>query len=131
MIQRFAAGSMVAAVVVALALLVVLSIPTLTVQRMSPLITLWCFAPAAWGLWALIAPKAWIPQRLPLWGAILGSIAGVLAAFVLNLPLRVFGQLLPVYLRGVGFLFLVVFYFLLWMLVRAAYRCLPSAPSTG
>jgi hypothetical protein len=128
MIQQFAAGSMVAAIFVALAALILLLIPTLTVQRMSPLITLWCFAPAAWGLWALIAPKAWVPQRLPLWGAILGLIAGMMAAFVLNLPLRVFGELIPVWLRGMGCLFIVAFYFLMWMLVRAAYRSLSSAP---
>jgi hypothetical protein len=52
----------------------------------------------------------------------LGLIAGALAAFVLNLPSRILGQTVPAALRGVGVGVIVVFYYVLWMLVRAVYR---------
>jgi hypothetical protein len=68
-----------------------------------------------------------MPKHLPLWGALLGLIAGSLAAFVLNLPSRFFGATVSLALRGVAVLFAVLFYYLLWMLVRAAYRSLASA----
>jgi hypothetical protein len=68
---------------------------------------------------------------LPLWGAILGLIAGVLAAFVLNLPFRVLGETVPVTLRGVGVVVIMVFYYLLWMLVRFAYRSLGTPTSAA
>lgn len=131
MIQRFAAGSMVAAVVVAAAVLIVLLIPSLSVQRMSPLITFWCFGPAVWGLWALIAPKPWVPERLPFWGAGLGLIAGLLAMFVVDLPSRILGEAAPSWRRAVAVLVLVVLYFLLWMVVRRVYRRLMSGQCAG
>ena len=131
MLQRFAAGSTIASVVIALAALVVLLTPTLSLQRVFPLTFVWCFVPLVWGLWALIVPKAWAPERLPLWGAILGLIAGLLAVFVLDLPSRIAGQPMPSLLRGVGVLIAGVLYYLLWMLVRVAYRSLAAPPSTG
>jgi len=72
----------------------------------------------------MIAPSSWLPQRLPLWGAILGLLAGFNAFVVLNLPLRVLGVTAPVILRGVGVVLIVVLYYLLWMLVRLAFRSL-------
>ena len=131
MLQRFAAGSSVASVVIALAALVVLLTPALSLQRVYPLPLVWCLLPLVWGLWALLVPKTWMPQRLPLWGAILGWIAGLLAVFVLDLPSRIVGQPVPSLLRGVGVLFAGVIYYLLWMLVRTAYRSLTNRPSAG
>jgi drug/metabolite transporter (DMT)-like permease len=90
---------------------------------------MWCFAPLVWGLWAMFTPPSWLPQRLPIWGAILGLIAGLLAFFGLNLPLRVFGLTVSVIVRGAGVLVIVVIYYLLWMLVRVAYRVL-GTPTT-
>ena len=130
MFQRFAAGSAIASMAIALAALVVLLIPILSFQSIYPLPVIWCMVPLVWGLWAMIAPKAWVPQRLPLWGAILGLIAGVFAAFVLNLPSQFAGQAVPGWLRGLGVLFGVVFYYLLWMLVRVAFRSLVAPPFT-
>lgn len=75
----------------------------------------------------MLTPSAWMPERLPLWGAILGLIAGSLAMFVLNLPSRILGETVPAALRGVAVLVMVLFYYLLWMLVRTAYRSLASA----
>ncbi|MBZ5566379.1 MAG: hypothetical protein LAN64_00865 [Acidobacteriia bacterium] len=94
-----------------------------------PLALLWCFAPLAWGTWAMLAPRGFVPHRLPIWGAILGLIAGVLAAFVLNMPSRILGQALPAALRGMGVVVIVVFYYLLWMLVRGVYRALGPTDS--
>lgn len=126
MFQRFVAASGIAAIAIALASLAVLIIPTVSLERTYPLMAIWCFVPVAWGIWGLITPPAWLPQRLPLWGAILGLIAGSLAAFALNLPSRIFGIMVPLGLRGVGVVVMAGFYYLLWMVVRVAYTSLAS-----
>jgi hypothetical protein len=127
MFQRFAAGTAIASVVIAVAALIVCFLPGLTFERIYPLTILWCVVPFAWGIWALLIPSAWMPRRLPLWGAILGLIAGSLAAFVLNLPSRFFGAAVSLELRGVAVFVMVLFYYVLWMLVRAAWRSLASS----
>ncbi len=131
MLQRFAAGAAIGAIAIALAALSVLLIPIRSFQNIYPLPFIWCIAPSVWGLWAMIAPRSWVPQRLPFWGAILGLVAGVLAAFVLNIPSRVAGEPVPSLLRGLGVLVAIVFYYLLWMLVRVVYRSLAARPSSG
>ena len=130
MFRRFVSGSAIASVVIGFGALVVLLMEGLAVQRFYPLTLVWCFVPAVWGLWAMFAPAGWVPQRLPLWGAILGLMAGLLAAFVLNLPLRGFGATVPVTWRGMAVVVIVVFYYFLWMLVRVAYRSL-GAPTSA
>jgi hypothetical protein len=122
MLKRFASASMVAAVAVTVAVLVVLVLPGLTVAQFAPLLVIWCCAPCAWGVWAMLAPSGWVPERLAIWGAILGVVAGVLAAFVLNLPLRVFGAVTPVTARAAGVAIIVFFYFIFWRFVGIAYR---------
>lgn len=82
---------------------------------------------AAVGIWALLLPAVWASQRLPLRGAILGLIAGALAAFVLNLPSRILGITVPATFRGVGVLVMTVLYHLLWMLVRVTCQSLTPA----
>ena len=131
MLHRFVSGSAVASVGIACAALAVSVIPSLTWQRVYPLAVMWCFAPLAWGLWAMLAPRGFVPHRLPIWGAILGLIAGALAAFVLNLPSRILGQTLSAALRGVGVVAIVVFYYVLWMLVRAVCRALGPTDSAA
>ena len=130
MFQRFAAASAIASMALGLAALVLLVITGLSLQRFYPVTIVWCVMPLVWGLWAMLAPNAWVPQRLPWWGAMLGLIAGLFVAFVLNLPFRVFGETVPTLLRGVGVLALVVFYFVLWILVRLAYRSLADPSSS-
>lgn len=130
MLQRFAAGTAIASMAIVLGVLAVSLIPVVSFQNIYPLPVIWCIVPLVWGLWAMIAPKSWVPHRLPLWGAVLGFIAGVLAAFVWNLPSRVAGEAVPTLLRGLGVLIAVVLYYLLWMLVRAAYRSLAARPSS-
>ncbi|MBZ5707222.1 MAG: hypothetical protein LAN63_17890 [Acidobacteriia bacterium] len=127
MFPRFAAGCAIASMAIALGALVMVLTPGLTFERIYPLTIIWCMAPLAWGVWALLAPATWVPQRLPLWGAILGLMAGLLAAYVLNMPSRVLGETLSVAGRAVVVVVLTVFYYVLWMLVRVACRALTSA----
>jgi hypothetical protein len=118
MFHRFAAASAVASVVVAAAAVTTLVPPRWSAANALVLTTAWCFFPLAWGLWAMLAPLRWVDRRLPLWGAILGGVAGIIAGPVLDLPLRLAG------LRGVRWMTLVVgpiFYYFLWLLVRVAY----------
>jgi len=124
MFQRFAAGTAIASIPVAMAALILGLTPGLTFERICPLAILWCCAPFAWGVWALLTPSAWMPNRLPLWGAILGFFAGSMAAFALNLPSRLFPEPVPILVRAIAVLVMTLFYYLLWMLVRAACRWL-------
>ncbi len=124
MIRRFVSGSTIASLVIACAALAVLVTPGLGAQRFYPVAFVWCFAPLAWGLWAAFAPGKWVPDRLPVWGAVLGLMGGVLVLFVLNMPYRVLGFVVPVILRAAGVVGAVVVYYFLWMLVRVAYRSL-------
>ncbi len=128
MFHRFAAATAIAAAALAVATLILLVIvllrPDVPLERFAPVLSLWCLVPVVWGLWAMVAPRAWVPERLPVWGAILGVLPGVLAMFVLNLPSRVSGVAVAAGYRAVGLVVLVFFYYLLWMLVRASYRAL-------
>lgn len=68
-----------------------------------------------------MAPTGWVPRRLPLWGAILGVVAGAVAGPMLDLPLRLAG------LRGMRSITLIVgpvLYYAFWLLVPVAYRSL-------
>lgn len=134
MLRRFAAASAIACVGIACAAFIVSLIPSLPWQRAYPLAVLWCFAPLVWGIWAMLAPSSGFPERLPVWGALLGLIVGLGAAFVLNLPSRVLGETLSPALRGIWVIVLVVVYYFLWMLVRAVYRAIapaePAAPKS-
>jgi len=118
MLQRFVVASATASIAIAFGALALILIPALPIARTYPLTIVWCFVPLAWGIWAMIAPAAWVPTRLPLWGAILGLIAGSLGAFVLNLPLRILDEAASVPVRAVAVVFMAVVYYLLWMVVR-------------
>jgi hypothetical protein len=76
----------------------------------------------------MLTPKSWLPQRMPIWGAILGAIAGLLAVFILDLPTRFAGEPAPAWVQGVGLAVAVGGYYLLWLVVRRTYRTL-GAPS--
>lgn len=126
MFRRFVAASSVGSVVIALGALVVLLLAP-DPQRFYLLTAAWCFVPLVWGLWAMFVPLEWVPRRLPVWGAILGIMAGVIAGFVLNLPSRLSGQPVSAGLRSIVILAGPVAYYLLWLLVRTAYQSLASA----
>ena len=126
MLSRFTAAAAVASVAIALG-----SVTLVFLVEPGPgagyrLTRLWCVVPAFWGLWALLAPKSWVPERLPAWGAILGVIAGVLALFVLNMPAQVVGVQLSALQRGLAMAFVIAFYYLLWMVVRGVHRSLAA-----
>ena len=72
----------------------------------------------------MLTPEEWISKRLPIWGAILGFVAGMFAAFVLNLPTRIFGQPTPIFARSAGVVAVVAVYFLLWIALAAVGRAL-------
>lgn len=128
MLTRFAAAVCVASSVVALATPVLLLVHELAPPRSWPVLAVWCIVPAAWGLWAMVAPRAWVPHRLPHWGAVLGLLAGAMVMFVLDLPLRVFGVAAPAAARGLAVLAFAGLYYLLWHLVRAAFGALSAGP---
>ena len=129
MFQRFAAATAVASIVIALAAVVLSLLTGVTFSRIYPITMVWCLVPLVWGVWALLIPSTWLPQRLPLWGAILGLVAGSLGAFVLNMPSRLLGVQVALPARAVGFAVMVALYYVLWMLVRVAYRNLTRSPS--
>ena len=129
MFQRFAAATAVASVGIAIAAIILSLIPGLKFERIYPITILWCCAPLAWGLWAVLTPAAWMPKRLPLWGALLGLFVGSMAAFVLNLPSRFAGEPVPMLARAMAVPVGILSYYLLWMLVRGAYRWLTGTTS--
>jgi hypothetical protein len=90
MLQRFVSAASVGAVLVGLAgpLLYLNPIPAPEVRYL--VATVWCMVPLVWGIWAMVIPAAWVPGRIPLWGAALGLVAGLMAAFVLDMPDRLF-----------------------------------------
>ena len=77
----------------------------------------------------MLTPSAWMPNRLPLWGALLGLFAGSMGVFVLNLPSRFLGEPISLLLRGIAVLLGTLLYYLMWMLVRGACRWLAGTPS--
>ena len=129
MFRRFASASAIPAIAIPMLLLAIVLTHRLTVPKAYPLTTLWCFAPLAWGFWAAIAPKSWVPRRLPGWGAILGLFAGLFGTFVLNLPHVLFDPELPVGWKLAIAAGLAILYFILWMFVRAGYRSLGGTES--
>jgi hypothetical protein len=121
MLQRFAAASSVGSVVIAVGALVSLLPPRWSAGDARVLTTAWCFVPLAWGLWTLLAPGHWVPRRLPLWGAILGIVAGIIAGPVLDLPLRLAG------LRNMRWITVIlgpILYYMVWLFVPVVYRSL-------
>jgi hypothetical protein len=120
MFKRFVAGSAVGALLIAVAALALVSLPGLALPRTWPLTLMWCFVPAAWGLWAVLTPRSWVPGRLPYWGAILGFIGGLTNALVLDMPFLVFRKYVPMEARWGMVAGATVGYYFLWMLVRAA-----------
>lgn len=121
MLQRFAAACIVASGVVAVGAVVSLLPPRWPADDALVLTTAWCFVPAVWGVWAMLAPAGWVPRRLPLWGAILGVVAGIIAGPVLDLPQRLVGLR---DMRWIAVLVGPILYYVLWLLVPGVYRSL-------
>lgn len=125
MFRRFAVASAVASILVGIAVTVAtVAVPADLLPRLFPILRIWCLIPVLWGAWAVLAPRAWVPERLHWWGGILGVLAGLVIMLVLNIPEQVLGEPVPVGWRAGGVVTITVGYFLLWMLVRAAWRTL-------
>lgn len=122
MIQRFASACLVGCVAIAIAVGVAFAFQLVSSHRFYLVLGLWCSAPCIWGLWAMLAPATWVPQRLPLWGAFLGLIAATLAVFVLDMPARAFDLRFSSGSRLAAIPLMGAFYYVLWMIVRAAYQ---------
>jgi hypothetical protein len=134
MLIRFASAVSVASPAAGLATVIALFVPDLRPEALYRLTSLWCIVPPLWGLWAMVAPRTWIPKRLPTWGAILGFVLGTFIMFVLNLPAQVLETVPPAPLRGLVVFILVAFYYVLWILVRMIFRALAPdhrAPATS
>lgn len=132
MLARFASACLVCSIAIAVGASGVFAFGGLRSERFVPVLATWCAAPCVWGLWALLTPQRWIPSRIPVWGAILGAIAGTLAAVVLNVPSRVLGQPVPMGTRVGALIVLVAFYYGLWHAVRMTYeRLMPAGKSKG
>lgn len=130
MFQRFAAATAIASIAIAIAAIILSFAPALRFERIYPVTILWCCVPLAWGVWAVLTPPAWVPKRLPLWGALLGLLAGSMGAVVLNLPSRFLGQPVSMLARATAVLVGTLLYYLMWMLVRGACRWLANPTST-
>lgn len=130
MLQRFASAALVAVIAIAVAVFILLIVPTITLSQAAPILMFWCFAPCVWGLWAMAAPRSWVPDRLPIWGAVLGIIAVALAALVLNLPKLVLGKEFGLVARSIAVVVGACFYYVLWTLVAVAYRRLAPIPAS-
>jgi hypothetical protein len=127
MLRRFAAATAVISVLLFFAAAVVLVIPGLAVQRIYPILWIWAIIPCVWGVWAILCPAAWVPQRFPAWGALLGTIAAVMALFVIQLPQRVLQMEFSVPLRALLVVGAAVVYYVLWMMVGNVYRKLAAS----
>ena len=131
MIQRFASASAVATVLIALVAGGFRLSPVQNMEGRYLLTTVWCMVPLAWGVWAILIPKSWLPHRLPLWGAILGLIGGLFGVFVLDLPLQVLGIAVPVGQKVIFILLAIGIYYLLWFIVRRVYQALTTPLPTA
>ena len=122
MLHRFVSASVVASVAIAIgavALLIAKHIWTL--HNVHQLAMLWCCVPLLWGVWAMLTPRAWMPKRLPWWGAILGVLVVIGGGFILNMPLRITGVQVSVAVRVLGGVLAVVLYYVFWLVVRIVY----------
>jgi hypothetical protein len=118
MIKRFVSAAAIAsAVIFPLAIFMRLN-PELPVESRYLLTTIWCLLPVIWGVWAVIMPKSLLLKHIPLWGALLGLIAGVVIVFVLRIPMQLMGEALTGLFKGVLLLAAIVLYYALWHLVK-------------
>lgn len=122
MLRRFVAASATAAVLVTFAVLILFAVARAPLERASPVLLLWCLAPAVWGVWAILAPTRWL--ALPLWGALLGLILATTALVILDLPQRIFDLPLSPFLRLLGVLLLGAFYYVAWSIVSVVHAAL-------
>ncbi len=122
MLQRFVSASVVASTAIALGAVALWAAKhTWALQNIHQLALIWCCVPLMWGVWAMLTPAKWMPQRLPWWGAILGVLAVVNGGFILNIPLRLTGVYVSIPYRVVGGILAIALYYLFWLVVQMVY----------
>lgn len=126
MMRRFLAASGSCAVLVAGAALMLLLVRPVPLERATVPLLLWCFAPAVWGLWAMLAPRS---VALPLWGALLGLLASSLSIFALHLPQRILALPLSLFVRLLAVALVTLLYFVAWSAVQIVDEWLQPPPA--
>jgi hypothetical protein len=124
MLRRFASGATVASIAVSCAAMMIQFLPSEIRAHAYPILLAWVCLPTIWGLWAMLAPKNWLPERLPLWGSFLGILAGIAAVFVVDAPKIVFGFEWTLGSHCGVVLMFAALYFLLWTAVRGVLHSL-------
>lgn len=127
---RFASAAAVASVIITLAVAGLRLSGVQGPEARELIVSIWCVLPMAWGVWAMLAPSAWVPLRLPAWGALLGFMAGVVALFVLDVPARLGGESFPAWASVAGVILAVVIYYVLWRIVQRGYEALAESGVT-
>jgi hypothetical protein len=130
MLTRFASAVCVASPAAALATVVALLVAEPRSEALYRLTSLWCIVPAGWGVWAMLAPRTWVPKHLPSWGALLGLLVGSVVIFALDLPAQFLREPPPASVRGLVVLILAAFYYCLWMVVRRVFGVLARGEGT-
>ena len=131
MVRRFVSAAAVACVAVACLAVTVYLLPGINREHVFALLLVWLCAPTVWGVWAMLTPKSWVPARLPSWGAALGVIVGVFAAFFVDVPFRLAGLTLSFRQRALAIVPMVVVYYLLWMIVRGVLAKVSAPDATA
>lgn len=131
MLQRFASAVAVGAILVGVAAPTLYASTTPTLDGRYLLATIWCVVPLLWGVWTLLIPASWIPSRIPVWGAILGFIAGIMAGFVLDMPGRMLGAPSTTWTKGIVLVIAVVLYGVAWIVVKRMYTALAGMADAG
>ena len=121
MIKRFAAAATLPVILISLGALILQFNQDLAGSNRFLLTSIWCFVPFAWGVWGVLTPGTWLPKRLPLWGAVLGLIAGITAVFIVNAPERIFMEPISTVSKGIVVIAAAGVYYILWHVVRWIY----------
>lgn len=118
MLRRFAAAASVASILVACAATIIGLLPADVREQAIPVLLAWVCLPAIWGAWATLTPQTWTPDRLPVWGSLLGVLAGLGAVFLVDAPKRLLGFEANLGERIAAVVAFAALYFLLWTVVR-------------
>lgn len=130
MLQRFVSAAVVPGVLIAFAAGGLFLLTHVYHEWNNPYLATvgWCALPLVWGVWAMLAPKSWWPDRLERWGAILGAIVGYMVMFVLRVPDRIMAVRFPTPGKLIATAILMLLYAVLWMIVGEIHRRLTKEP---
>lgn len=129
MLQRFLSAAAVPGVLIAFAAGGLFVLTHMYHELNNPYLAAvgWCSLPLVWGVWAMLTPKAWWPERLARWGAILGVVLGYTVMFILRVPDRI-NLKLPMAGKLIAMMIIVLLYAVLWMIVGEIFQRLTREP---